>query len=399
MITLDISDALPHIGGGGIKKEIPRALQALRALLGRNGPGADMLGWLDLPRMPQRDIESISDLGKRIQDRSDCLVVVGIGGSYLGARAAIEALSEEAVFPVHFAGFNLSPTYHDKLIASLEGKKFTLCVISKSGTTTEPAVAFRLLRRRLLETVGPEGLKDRIIAITDPRRGALRLMAEAEGWKSLAIPPDVGGRFSILSPVGLFPCAAAGIPVKDMLAGAAAAQDRFTRPQEGNPALEYALVRTMLHQKGTFVEVLSTFHPELALFGEWWKQLSGESEGKAGRGLFPACAVMTTDLHSLGQLLQEGPRGILETFLVAARPRRDLAIPAWEENPDDLNYIAGKSLGEVNRRAFEGTRKAHAAGGLPLVTMEIPSLTPPSLGELFFFFEIAVSLSGYLLEV
>jgi glucose-6-phosphate isomerase len=358
-----------------------------------------MLGWLDLPRAGEHGLSQISDAGKQIRDQSDCLVVIGIGGSYLGARAAIEALPAEQSFPVIFAGNNLSPVYHDSLIASLEGKRFSICVISKSGTTTEPAIAFRLLKRELVEKFGREGIHDRIYAITDPHRGALRRMAETRGWRTFAIPADVGGRFSILSPVGLLPCAAAGIPVKGLMAGAASALGLYTKQDTGNAALVYALTRALLHEKGTAIEVLSTFNPELRLFGEWWKQLAGESEGKNGKGLFPASTVMTTDLHSLGQLLQEGARDILETFLVEKHPRRDLTVPSEDEDLDGLNYLAGRSLGEVNTKAFEGTRAAHISGGLPVTTIEIPSMTPDALGELFVFFEIAIAVSGYLIGV
>ncbi len=224
-------------------------------------------------------------------------------------------------------------------------------------------------------------------------------MASEEGWKTFSIPPDVGGRFSILSPVGLLPCAAAGIPIKGMLAGARAALGSFSMESVENDALRYAAARTLLHERGTKIEVLSTFHPELALFCEWWKQLAGESEGKDGRGLFPASTVMTTDLHSLGQLLQEGARDILETFLVASHPPRDLTVPGDDADLDGLNYLAGRSLGEINSKAFEGTRAAHESGGLPVVTIEVPSITPDSIGELFVFFEIAVAVTGRMMGI
>ncbi|HSG28633.1 MAG TPA: hypothetical protein VLA34_09150, partial [Candidatus Krumholzibacterium sp.] len=266
-------------------------------------------------------------------------------------------------------------------------------------TTTEPAIAFRLLRRKLVETFGAAGIKKRIIAITDPEKGSLRKMALERGWKVFPIPPDVGGRFSILSPVGLVPCAAAGIPVKGMLAGASTALDRFTRESPTNDALRYAAVRALLHDRGTAIEVLSTFHPELALLCEWWKQLAGESEGKEGKGLFPASTVMTTDLHSLGQFLQEGARDILETFLVSKHSLRDLTIPSEEDDLDGLDYLAGRPVSEVNRKAFEGTRSAHEAGGLPVVTLEVPSITPDSVGSLFVFFEIVIAVTGRLLNI
>ncbi len=399
MIRLDIDRVFAHASEKDISGRTAAAVEALSSLLDREGEGSGMLGWLDLPLMPEKQIDEIAETGKRIRDENDCLVVVGIGGSYLGARAAIEALPFDAGFPVLFAGSSLSPVYHDRLISGLEGKRFAVCVISKSGTTTEPAIAFRLLRRKLAETFGPRSVTGRIFAVTDPAKGALRRMASEEGWKTFSIPPDVGGRFSILSPVGLLPCAAAGIPIEGMLAGARAALGSFSMKSAENDALRYAAARALLHERGTKIEVLSTFHPELALFCEWWKQLAGESEGKDGRGLFPASTVMTTDLHSLGQLLQEGARDILETFLVASHPSRDLAVPGDEADLDGLNYLAGRLLGEINSKAFEGTRAAHESGGLPVVTIEVPSITPGSIGALFVFFEIVVAVTGRMMGI
>ncbi|MBN2071895.1 MAG: glucose-6-phosphate isomerase [Candidatus Krumholzibacteriota bacterium] len=399
MITLDAENLFSYIDKADFDARMPSAIEALDSLLKREGAGREMLGWLDLPATPERDLASITETGKRIQDENDCLVVVGIGGSYLGARAAIEALPTEAAFPVYFAGNNLSPGYHDRLLSHLDGKRFSICVISKSGTTTEPAIAFRLLKRKLIEKFGRDGIDGRIIAITDPSRGALRQMAVENGWRIFDIPGNVGGRFSILSPVGLLPCAAAGIPVAGMIAGAASGLERYTALDKSNIAVRYALIRYLLHDKGTAIEVLSTFHPELAVFCEWWKQLAGESEGKNGKGLFPASTVMTTDLHSLGQLLQEGARDILETFLVAAHPLRDLTVPEEQSDLDNLNYLSGRSLGEINRKAFEGTRAAHISGGLPVLTLQIPSITPDAIGNLFVFFELVVAITGRLIDV
>jgi len=399
VINLDTEYITPFISEDDVTQTMPRALDALRSLRKRVGRGAKMLGWLDLPRTPVREIEAITDAAKRIQDENDCLVVIGIGGSYVGIRAVIEALPEEAPFPVLFAGNSLSPAYHNRLLSALEGKRFAICVISKSGTTTEPAIAFRIFRQKLVERFGKDDLAKRIIAITDPKDGALRKVAEREGFKSFPIPPDVGGRYSVLSPVGLFPCAVAGIPIGEMLEGAAASMGRFTKDDATNEAIRYALIRFLLHERGTIVEVLSTFHPELASFCEWWKQLAGESEGKDGKGLYPASTVMTTDLHSLGQYLQEGKRELLETFLVASQPRSDLTVPHDEEDLDNLNYLAGKPMSEVNRKASEGTAAAHAAGGLPVMSVEGPVITPLTIGNLFIFFEIGVAVTGRLLGI
>jgi glucose-6-phosphate isomerase len=399
VISLDTSAISPFIADDELDSALRRAVEALETLLARTGAGSEMLGWLDLPKAPEIGISAIIDTAKRIQDENDCLVVVGIGGSYLGARAVIEALPAEAPFPVIFAGNSLSPEYHSRLFSFLEKRRFAVCVISKSGTTTEPAIGFRLLRERLLDRFGREESRKRIFAVTDPKEGALRKLAEQNRYATYAIPPDVGGRFSVLSPVGLLPCAAAGVPIREMLEGAASALGEFSQAHPGNTALRYAAVRAVLHGKGTTTEVLSTFHPELDLFCEWWKQLTGESEGKKGKGLFPSSAVFTTDLHSLGQYLQEGRRSLLETFLVASKPRRDIEIPPDSDNLDNLNYLAGRKLSEVNRKAFEGTLAAHAAGGLPVIAIEIPSIVPAAIGHLFLFFEIAVSVSARLLEI
>lgn len=399
MLTLDTSLVRGRIADDALTAAMPGALDELRSLVRREGAGASLTGWLDLPLAPKSEVEAIADAAKRVQDENDCLVICGIGGSYLGARAAIEGLPKEASFPVIFAGINLSPEYHARILAGLEGKRFALCAISKSGTTLEPAIAFRLLRKKLIERFGASDARKRIIAVTDRSAGVLRTMAARESWTDFTIPAGVGGRFSVLSPVGLFPCAAAGIPIRELLDGAAAALGRFTRDDARNEAVRYASLRHLLHRKGIAIEVLSTFHPELASLCEWWKQLAGESEGKNGMGLFPASTVMSTDLHSLGQYLQDGSRDILESFLSAAEPGTDVTIDADESDLDGLNYLAGARMGEVNRKAFEGTREAHAAGGIPVLTIETESVTPGSVGEIFVFFEIAISVSARLAGV
>jgi glucose-6-phosphate isomerase len=399
MIRFDRGNTDAHLEGSPLLTSPGRGLEALDAILARRGPGSDMLGWLDLPRAPEKDLRLIEDAAKRIQDENDCLVVIGIGGSYLGARAAIEALPGEAPFPVIFAGQNLSSDYHARLLESLEDRRYALCVVSKSGTTTEPAIAFRILSRRLVERFGHKQASQRIIAVTDPGKGALRHAAERNGYLSFPIPPDVGGRFSVLSPVGLVPCAAAGIPVRELVQGAAEAMDRFTRKAPENEAVQYAVRRFGLFEKGIAIEVLSTFDTELGTFCDWWKQLAGESEGKQGKGLFPASTLMTTDLHSLGQYLQEGVRNILETFLVADEPRNAIVIPRTDDDPDGLEYLAGRTMSDINSKAFQGTRSAHEAGGLPVMTIELPAVTPATVGALFVFFEIAVAVSGHLLGI
>ncbi len=399
MIRFERGNTDTHIGESALPALLERGIEALGTIVARKGRGSNMLGWLDLPKAPEKDLRRIEETAKRIQDENDCLVVIGIGGSYLGARAAIEALPTETAFPVYFAGQNLSSDYHARLLESLEGKRYALCVISKSGRTTEPAIAFRILSKRLEEELGSEGALQRIIAVTDPAKGALRQAAERGGYPSFSIPPDVGGRFSVLSPVGLVPCAVAGIPVRELIQGAAEAMDRFTRRSPDNEAVQYAARRFGLFEKGTAIEVLSTFNPELGTFCDWWKQLAGESEGKQGKGLFPASTIMTTDLHSLGQYLQEGARNILETFLVADEPRDTVVIPRTNDDMDGLEYLAGRTMSDINGKAFQGTRAAHEAGGLPVMTIELPAVTPASVGALFVFFQIAVAVSGTLLGI
>ena len=390
-----LAPVLPEEEHAGMKR---RAVEALGDLLERRGPGSEMLGWLDLPLDQRRNADGLMETGRRIRAMSDCLVVTGIGGSYLGARAGIEALSGEAEFPVYFAGNNLSPVYHDSILRALSGKRFSICAISKSGTTTEPAAAFRLLRA-LLERECAGDCDERIFVVTDPESGALRKAADERGWKAFDVPRGVGGRYSVLSPVGLLPMAAAGIEIGSMLEGASSAIDLFARPEGSNGALDYAAGRTALHHRGTAIEILSTFHPHLASLAEWWKQLAGESEGKEGKGLFPASAVMTTDLHSLGQLLQQGTRSILETFLTVRNPHRDLEVPSREEDLDGIGYLAGRRMSSINMKAFEGTRDAHHSGGLPVASIELDEVSPASVGALFVFFEIAVAVSGRLLGI
>ncbi|MCK4351467.1 MAG: glucose-6-phosphate isomerase [Candidatus Krumholzibacteria bacterium] len=399
MIRFNTGNTGSFLKQSSLEKAVARGTEELESLLSRSGPGADMLGWLDLHEISQRDLSLITNTAKRIQDESDLLVVVGIGGSYLGGRALIEALPDEAAFPVLFAGNNLSPDHHARLLDSLEGKRFSVCVISKSGTTTESAIAFRILESELLKRRGKMDARRLIIAVTDPDGGALRQLAEKEGYITFPIPPNVGGRFSVLSSAGLFPSAVAGIPAERLLKGAGEAMDRYTKTSGGNDAVEYAARRLLFFEGGYSTEILSAFHPELGMLCEWWKQLAGESEGKKHKGLFPASAIMTTDLHSLGQYLQEGPRNIIETFLIASAPRREIEVPSRADDLDGLNYLAGRAMSDISRMAYEGTQQAHQAGGLPVLSIELPMITPESLGALIVFFEISIAVSGRLLGV
>ena len=381
---------------------LPEVKNARDMLRKRNGPGGDFLGWMDLPEgIDPCLVEEIRDTAREMDDISDMVVVIGIGGSYLGARAAIEALSpalrEKKMF---FAGHNLSGEYLNYLIGEMKNREVSVNVISKSGTTTEPAVTFRIIERFMRGKYGPEEIKRRIVCTTDEKKGALRQASEVRGYKSFVIPGDIGGRFSVLTPVGLLPMACAGIDIGELLSGAAGERDRsLACSPEADNSCKYAAVRNILYRKGKKIEVLSSFDDSLHYVAEWWKQLFGESEGKKGRGIFPASCDFTTDLHSLGQLIQEGERNIFETFLVVENEDSGCVIPADEENMDNLDYLAGKDVAYVNRKAYEATEGAHFAGGVPNLTVEIPEISAFYLGQLFYFFEKAVAVSGYIAGV
>lgn len=388
------------------------AVQAAHQLLHTGtGPGAEFTGWLDLPLRPeQAELQRIQAAASRIQTEADALVVVGIGGSYQGARAAIGALCHtyHNLLPkarrggpqIYFAGNELSAVSLTHLLELLEGKEVAVNVISKSGTTTEPAVAFRLLREYMESRYGKDDARQRIYATTDRDHGILKRLAEAEGYQQFVIPDDVGGRYSVLTPVGLLPMAAAGIDITAVMAGAADAARRLAAPKlEQNPAYLYAAARNALCRKGMAIELLVTYEPALAATAGWWKQLFGESEGKDGKGLFPASAEFTTDLHSLGQYVQAGRRHLFETVLQVARSEADLPIRVDPADRDQLNYLAGRTVDGLNRRAFEGTLLAHIDGGVPNLVVSMPAVTPYHYGELLYFFQKACAISGYLLGV
>ena len=334
------------------------------------------------------------------------MVTIGIGGSYLGARAGISFL-ESSMFgqsgklEVVFAGQNLNSDYHADLLDYLAGKEFCLNVISKSGTTTEPAIAFRLLKELLEKKYGVEKAGERIIVTTDKTQGALKLLANEKGYQAYEIPADVGGRYSVLTPVGLLPMAAAGVDIRALIAGAQLEESSFAdfNRLEESPAYLYAVLRHLFYGKGKSIEIMASFHPAMKYVQEWWKQLAGESEGKQGRGIFPASVEYTTDLHSLGQWIQEGPRSIFETFILLEGSNRQVKIPASKNDEDGLNYLAGKTLDFVNDKAYKGTAMAHLEGQVPSIAITIKDRTAESLGRLFYFFERAVAMTGYLLEV
>jgi len=383
-----------------------------KTLLMHTGRGNDFLGWLNTPsKMPEALMRKIKIDAEAIREMAEILVVIGIGGSYLGARAVIEALGPnfpdlsrgiENKYPrVIFAGNNISEDYLAELLGILDKKEYALAVISKSGTTTEPAIAFRILRKHIEQKYGKETARKRIFAITDKSRGALKKLATDEGYTTYDIPDDVGGRYSVLTPVGLLPIAAAGFDIIKLVKGALQMEESFaaTSSLDKNPAALYAVTRNALYRAGKPVEIMVNYLPTLNYFTEWWKQLYGESDGKQNRGIFPAGVTYTSDLHSMGQYIQEGLRVIFETVLMIDESKHELRIPMDNDDLDGLNFIAGKRLGDVNYIASQGTTLAHIDGGVPNIRITLPVLNENTLGQLIYFYEAACALSGYLLEV
>ncbi len=412
-LSFDHSPAAPFINAAELTAMEAQVAAAAALLDSRKGPGSEFLGWLDLPvAYDQAEFARIKTAAARIQEQSEVLIVIGIGGSYLGAKAAIEFCAHSfhnnltaaqrsrggvKTPEVYFAGTNLSGTYITHLLEVVGDRDFSVNVISKSGTTTEPAVAFRIFKKKLEEKYGKKGAQARIYATTDQKRGALKTLATQEGYETFVVPDDVGGRYSVLTAVGLLPIAAAGIEVDALMQGAADARDRYaSAPFAKNDVLQYAAVRNILHRKGKAVELLVNYEPRCHFIAEWWKQLYGESEGKDGKGIFPASVDFTSDLHSMGQYIQDGRRMLFETVLEIGTPETDLTIEAEENDLDGLNYLTGKTLDYVNKKAAEGTRMAHTEGGVPNLTVHIPEATPYCLGQLFYFFEKACAVSGYL---
>ncbi|MDO5575843.1 MAG: glucose-6-phosphate isomerase [Fibrobacter sp.] len=377
---------------------------AEKMLQDRTGPGNDFLGWLDLPKAMSKSVALINEKAAEIREKTDVMICIGIGGSYLGARAAIEYLSptfEDARKPrIVFCGHSINSDYIADLLDLVKDKSVSVNVISKSGTTTEPGIAFRIIRQWMEQRYGKKEAASRIIATTDPAKGALRKLANEEGYATFGIPSDVGGRFSVLTPVGLFPIAVAGIDIGKLLEGAQTAMD-FCKGSDykSNVAGHYAAVRNILFRKGYTNEVMASFAPHIHYVSEWWKQLAGESEGKNGTGIFPASVDYTTDLHSLGQWMQDGVRNVFETFMVLKKTSNKVCIPKFDDDSDELNYLAGKSFEDINLNAYRGTLLAHLDGGVPVTTIELADRCADTLGQLFYFFEKAVAISGYMLRV
>ena len=382
-------------------------LNSHNLIVNENGEGSDFLGWRDLPLF-ENIVEEVREVANSIRKKTDILVVIGIGGSYLGARAVIEALSSafanldsERKNPlVLYAGENLSEDYMADLLEVLKTRDYSLCVISKSGTTTEPAIAFRILKKALEEKYGENEAKERIVAITDKEKGALRTLSNEKGYKTFEIKDSVGGRFSVLTPVGLFPIAVAGFDIEKMMQGAKEMRESLLGEKSmNNPAWQYAAVRNLLYAKGKKVDVFLSYQPTLQYLARWWQQLFGESEGKNGKGLFPVCLLNTTDLHSMGQYIQDGERIMFETVLQVKNASKRVEIPYDEENKDGLNYLLSHSLNQINQVALQATSKAHVSGGVAQIKISVESLNEKTIGAILYFFEYACALSAYTLKV
>ena len=394
-----------------LKQIKPYVELANEVLTSKSGAGNDFLGWVDLPENYDKDeFARIKKAAEKIKNNSEVLVVIGIGGSYLGAKAAIEFLShsfynnlpkdKRKTPEIYFAGTNMSGVYLQHLIEVVGDRDFSVNVISKSGTTTEPAIAFRVFKKMLEEKYGKEEAAKRIYATTDKEKGALKTLAAAEGYETFVVPDNVGGRFSVLTAVGLLPIAAAGIDIDDLMAGAKDAMNDFAnKNMDENQALQYAAVRNILHRKGKDLELMVNYEPRVHYLAEWWKQLFGESEGKEGKGLYPTSADFSADLHSLGQYIQQGQRLFFETVVSIGKPEVEFVIESDKENLDGLNFIAGKTLDYVNKKATDGVILAHVDGNVPNLGINIPEVTPYHLGYTFYFFEKACGVSGYLLGV
>ena len=384
----------------------PQVELAHQQLESRSGAGNDFLGWLDLPvNYDKEEFARIKEAAKKIREDSDVLLVAGIGGSYLGARAVVEAVKglyhndTEDGLKIYFCGNTISPTYLNDIIKVTKGKRFSINVISKSGTTTETALAFRVLRKLLEDSVGPEEANKRIYATTDRAKGTLKQLADAQGWPTFVVPDDVGGRYSVLTAVGLFPIACAGIDIDALMKGAADAREAYSVCSKDNDAYRYAMTRNILYRKGKVVETLAAFEPDFTMMNEWYKQLFGESEGKDQKGLMPTSCVFSTDLHSMGQFLQDGSRTMFETYVDIKNTREDFYIEPLEGNFDGLNFLADQNMSVVNRKAMEGTILAHNDGGVPIGVIEVDSLDAYNVGYLIYFFWKACAVSGYLLSV
>lgn len=411
MLKVDLSKLQGFMNAHEIEYLDPLVRTAHGMLHDKTGPGSDFLGWVDLPVNYDKDeFQRVKKAAEKIKKDSDVLIVIGIGGSYLGAKAAIEMMShtfyntlskdKRKTPEIYFLGQNISGDYLNDLLDVIEGKDVSVNVISKSGTTTEPAVAFRIMKDYLEKKYGKEEAAKRIYATTDKARGALKSLSNEEGYETFIVPDDVGGRFTVLTPVGLLPIAVAGIDIDLMMKGAAKAREDYSKESvKDNECYAYAAARTALHNRGKDIEILVNYEPSLTYFSEWWKQLFGESHGKDGKGIFPASVNFSTDLHSMGQFIQDGKRNIFETVINVGKMNSSFTIEANEDNLDGLNFIAGKTMDEVNKNAFKGTLLAHLDGGVPNIVLNLQDKREESFGYMVYFFELANAIGGYLLGI
>ena len=406
-LSLDFSNLKTFISEKDLEAIYPKVLSCHEMLENGQGLGSHFLGWKK-PGISKTVLTEINEVAKSVRELCQVFIVIGIGGSYIGSQAGITFLKssfpnqlyKEGLPEIYFSGHNISSDYHSDLLDLVEKYDVCLNVISKSGTTTEPAIAFRLFKQLIEKKYGVGGAKDRIVVTTNSNKGTLNTLATELGYQKFIIPDDVGGRFSVLSPVGLLPMSVAGIDIGKLLAGACKGEELYSRPSVmKNDAYHYAAYRYLLYQKGLTTEILASFQPSLHHFSEWWKQLVGESEGKNQKGIFPASVEFTTDLHSLGQWIQEGKRNKFETFLLIENSNRQLQIPASKNDSDGLNYLAGKTLDHVNKKAYEATAFGHKEGGVPNLSITIKDRSPESLGQLFYFFERAVVMTSYLNDI
>jgi glucose-6-phosphate isomerase len=407
-ISINLKNAGDFVSHEEVIALAQQSVRHLDSLNRGTGEGSDFLGWLSLPDDILPQLDRIEKVAKHLQSVSDLTVVIGIGGSYLGSRAVIEALThsfntfrKEKHHEIIFAGQNISEDYMSELIEILDIRSYTIVMISKSGVTTEPAIAFRILRSHLEKKVGKKEAAGRIVVITDSKKGALRPLADANGYETFVIPDNIGGRYSVLTPAGLLPIVLSGIDIRMLIKGAKSMEQitRHNRNAVSNPSLLYAAARNLIMRTGKTTEIMISYTPKLHYFAEWWKQLFGESEGKDGKGIFPAAVDFTTDLHSLGQYIQDGQRIMFETVLSVINPCRKLTVPKETDDSDQLNYLSGKRLSEVDHNAEAGTILAHHDGNVPILILSVPELNEYYIGQLFYFFELACAISGYILDV
>ncbi|WP_283607420.1 glucose-6-phosphate isomerase [Faecalispora anaeroviscerum] len=407
-VKLDAQHLSGFMNSGELEAIEPQVKLAHELLHSRSGPGSDYLGWLDLPgEYDKEEFSRIQSAAAKIRSNTDVFVVIGIGGSYLGARAAIEFLKspyynsmKKDTPDIYFAGNSISSSALAELLSICEGKDVSINMISKSGTTTEPAIAFRVFRELLEKKYGKQAACERIYCTTDRARGTLKKLADQEGYETFVVPDDVGGRYSVLTAVGLLPIAVSGADLTQLMQGALQARDEYSNPDlQQNPCYQYAAIRNLLYRKGKTVELLASYEPCFTMMCEWWKQLYGESEGKDQKGLFPASVIFSTDLHSMGQYVQDGRRLLIETVVLFEQAKQEITLGNDPENVDGLNFLQGKSMAYINEKAFEGTVLAHVDGGVPNIVLRVADFSEKSLGELIYFFEKACAISGYLLGV